>query len=364
MPFTPLPSLREIAARCGAARSTVGHILSGRDHLFKPETRDLVLRAAEEMGWKRPSDWRAVRRARFGCAVLLQSTFPDRSQISNDFRFALEDRLLDRNMHLTLARLPDDTLCSETALGRLLKQWSADGVLISYTNSVPQAMRHLAAKLKLPAVWLNSSEPVDAVRPDDEAAGAMAARLLLEAGHQRIAYCGYPFSDDLPDDQIHSSLRQRPRGARSAIEAAGATFTDHTLRGSSIAFWRDLLTQPDRPTAVICFNPVQVTPILHAALMNGMSVPADLSLITFHDGPVFLLEHLIASLDIPHDAIADRAVSHLCDRIAGEPSRAIDPVPFFVRSTDTIAPAPSSSSAARARPRKRVKADESTGGVD
>ncbi|HZG68273.1 MAG TPA: substrate-binding domain-containing protein, partial [Herpetosiphonaceae bacterium] len=243
-----------------------------------------MLRTAEEMGWKRPEDWRAVRRGRFGCAVLLQSMAIDRSYISHNFRVALEDHLLDRNMHLTTARLPDDTLCSETALGRVLRQWSADGVLISYTNAVPPALRRLVAKLRLPAVWLNSSEPVDAIRPDDEDAGAMAARLLLEAGHRRIAYCGYIVPPDVPDDHIHASLRQRPLGARRTIEAAGGSFTDHNHPGgTSIAHWREVLARPDRPTAVICFSPLQVTPVLHAALMSGMAIPADLSLITFHD---------------------------------------------------------------------------------
>jgi len=340
MPFTPLPSLREIAERCGVARSSVGHILGGRDHLFKPETRDLVLRAAEEMGWKRPSDWRAVRRARFGCAVLLQSLIANRSYMATSFLAAIEDRLLDRNMHLTLARLPDETLASETGLRRLLTQWSADGLLINYTQDVPPRMRELVAGLDLPAVWVNSPEPIDAVRPDDHAAGHTAASLLLEAGHRHIAYLGFVTP---PAYAVHYSFRERPDGARTAVAAAGGTFVE--VPGpdrQTVEAWRKRLAKRGRETAVICYGPLQVLPVLHAALELGLRVPGDLSLVTFHDETLSLLDHEIASLKLPYDALAERIVRHLCDRIAGEPPAAIAPLPFVVHSTATIAqPAPS-----------------------
>ncbi len=341
MPFAPVPSLREISERCGMARSTVGHILGGRSHLFRPETRELVLRTAEQLGWKRPADWRSVRRARFGCAVLLKSVMQECSWIGMNFLVALEDRLLDRNMHLAMARLPDATLASETALRRLLKQWSADGMFISYTQRPPPRLHALIAGLDLPAVWLNSCAAMDAVHPDDLGAGRSAAELLLAAGHRRIAYVGYAFPLNTPADKLHYSDADRPAGARTAVLACGADWrhvggVDSTL----VATWRERLARSDRETAVIAYSPHQILPVLHAAALLGLRVPHDLSLITFHDENVRLLDQEIACLELPDANLAEIAVAHLCARIGGAPSRALDPVPFTVRSTLTVGPPP------------------------
>ena len=342
MPFTPLPSLREISQRCGVAKSTVGHILGGRSHLFRPETRELVLRAAEELGWKRPEDWRSVRRARFGCAILLQGLDMSRSLIGPNLLSGLEDRLLDRNMHLTLARLPDETMASETALKRLLQQWSADGMIITYTQRPPPRLRALVTELELPVVWLNTrQEPMDSVRPDDTGAGRRAAELLLEAGHRNVSYLTYSMPTTETVEDLHYSMIDRPAAARAAVINAGGTWTD--VAGPdcmSIPRWKDRLSKPDRETAVIAYNPIQALPVLHAALVLGLRVPEDLSLITFHHEPVWMLDRDIASLELPEAAMAEKAAAHLCARIAGGPSMALDPEPFTVRSTATIAPPP------------------------
>lgn len=353
MPFAPIPSLREISQRCGVAKSTVGHILGGRSHLFRPETRELVLRAAEELGWKRPEDWRSVRRARFGCVILLRSLDASRSYIGDKLFTALEDRFLDRNMHLTMARLPDEMMVSETALKRLLQQWSADGMIISYTQRPPPRLRTLIAELNLPVVWLNTRhEAVDTVRPDDMGAGRMAADLLLAAGHRRISYVSYPIPASDTVEDLHYSMMDRPAGARAAVDAAGATWMD--VDGpdcSSVHCWRERLGRRDRETAVITYSPLQTLPVLHAALLLGLRVPEDLSLITFSHETLYILDHEIASLDLPEARMAERAVEHLCARIAGAPSQALDPEPFTLRSALTIAPPPPPSPSRRTRAR-------------
>ncbi|MBA3935870.1 MAG: LacI family DNA-binding transcriptional regulator [Planctomycetes bacterium] len=323
------------------ARSTVGHILGGRSHLFRPETRELVLRTAEQLGWKRPADWRSVSRGRFGCAVLLKSVMQDRSCIGTNFLVALEEHLLERNMHVAMARLPDATLASETALRRLLKQWSADGMFISYTLRPPPRLHALIGRLDLPAVWLNSRAVRDAVHPDDLGAGRTAAELLLAAGHRRIAYVGYPFPLTMPEEHMHYSMQDRPAGARAAVLACGAAWLHVSGSDSaSVATWRERLARPDRETAVIAYNPLQILPVLHAAALLGLRVPQDLSLITFHDETVWMLDQEIASLALPEARSAEIAVAHLCARIGGAPSRALEALPFTVRSTLTIGPPP------------------------
>ena len=65
---------------------------------------------------------------------------------------------------------------------RLLTEACSDGLLIDYTHAIPPALLALIERHRIPAVWINSRQPLDCVRPDDEAAGYDATRRLLERG--------------------------------------------------------------------------------------------------------------------------------------------------------------------------------------
>jgi DNA-binding LacI/PurR family transcriptional regulator len=116
------------------------------------------------------------------------------------------------------------------------------------------------------------------------AGGRAATRHLLGLGHTRIAMIGGPESI--------LCCRARLDGYRSAIEAAGLRVdprlivsTDLT-REDATAVALDLLSRPDRPTAIFCCNDLQAFGVYPAARSLGLRIPADLSVVGFDDLPV------------------------------------------------------------------------------
>jgi DNA-binding LacI/PurR family transcriptional regulator len=117
--------------------------------------------------------------------------------------------------------------------------------------------------------------------------GRSATRHLTELGHRRIAMIAGP------DDVL--CCRARFDGYRSALEAANLPVdpalvvrTDLTQDAGHTAA-RDLLSRPDRPTAVFASNDLQALGVYQAARAAGLRIPTDLSIVGFDDLPVAAL---------------------------------------------------------------------------
>ncbi len=117
---------------------------------------------------------------------------------------------------------------------------------------------------------------------DKEAARAITAR-LWDLGHRRIA-----FIDGPPD---HGSARRRREGYLAALAERGAEARPewiapgsfYSLSGFDAA--EALLSLPERPTAIFASNDEMALGVLAAAAKRGLSVPQDLSVAGFDDGP-------------------------------------------------------------------------------
>jgi DNA-binding LacI/PurR family transcriptional regulator len=98
---------------------------------------------------------------------------------------------------------------------------------------------------------------------------------------------------------------------------------DFSERGGFEAMHRLLQTTP-RPTAVTASSLPAAVGALSAARRAGVDVPADLSIVAFHDAA--LAEYLIPALTtvrMPLREMAESAVDVLHRRIEGEPAESI-----------------------------------------
>lgn len=114
--------------------------------------------------------------------------------------------------------------------------------------------------------------------------GALAAaRHLLVLGHRRIAMIGGP---------DHPSCLPRKAGYRAALAETGVTEEPGLLPSAPLTFEdgyaaaRELLSLPDRPTAIFATNDMQALGVYQAAREFGLSIPGDLSVVGFDDLPV------------------------------------------------------------------------------
>jgi LacI family transcriptional regulator len=313
-------TIRQLAEHVGLSRQTVSAILGDKAHLYRPATRERVLRGARELGYLPNAAARMIREGRFGTIALLLSQRPSSGTLPQDTLHGIRAGLRRHDLRLLVESLPDEMLSSDGVLPRILSEWCCDGLVINYTDHIPQGMIELIQEHAIPSVWLNCKLDADCVYPDDHDAGRRAAEHLLELGHRRIAYVDYSHDGAALDD-AHYSASDRLAGCIEAAEAAGL---DEPVRqiGRSIATpdraeaARAWLADDERPMAVVTYSHADAVAIQFAAQGLGLAVPGDLSIVTFDERPYGLTGKVLTTLLVPTVAVGEAAVSMALEKIA------------------------------------------------
>ena len=168
-------TIRQIAARTGLSPITVSRVLGDKSDKHRPETRERVLRAAEELGYRINTAARAISTGRFGSVALLMSTEGSFSYLPGPLMDGIQEVLEEQDLHLTVARLSDEKLTDAEYVPQILREWTADGVLINYHFHIPGRLIELVRRYNVPSIWINSKQECNSVHPDDFGAGRRAA---------------------------------------------------------------------------------------------------------------------------------------------------------------------------------------------
>ena len=221
-----------------------------------------------------------------------------------------------------------------------------DGIVLAsmYTRrlAVPKLLHGRHAVL-LNAVPLRPA-PLLSVIPDELEAGRTAARTLLAAGHSTgIHVIGVGIR---PSQITRESLAavERFRGVREALGAAGVR-----LAGAvACSDWqpelgyeavRGLLARRSDVRALICFNDRVSIGAYNALAEAGLSVPGDVSVVSFDDDPLASwIRPQLTTIAIPHYELGRRSIELLLE--ADEPvsaPAAPERVPMPLRTRDSVA---------------------------
>jgi LacI family transcriptional regulator len=348
-------SIKEIAKHTGLSVPTVGNVLGRSASRYSAETRRRVAEAVRELGYRPNSSARAMRQGRFGCAalVLSRSHQQTHSYIPPKLLDGLDDELSLHNMHLTVSRLTDEELSSDEFIPKVIREHTADGIIVNYTHDIPRSMLDLIRAHHAPAVWVNAKLESDCVYPEDFGAARTVTEELLKRGHQRIALvhlvermgANQPFSEYRP--HMHYSVADRVGGYAEAMRSAGLTprvLSHDRFIGPDehIQACQALLNGPERPTAVLAYSENEVTPVMCAARMAGFSIPRDLSVVAFAPASMWVAGYEVSIAAVPTEEVGRRAVRMLLRRLEshqdGEVSCPPDPVPYGLVPLQTVGP--------------------------
>ncbi len=338
-------TLQNIADRVGVSAPTVSQILSPtsvRAQLFSEDTRKRVRKAAQDLGYRANAAARSTATGRFGAVTLLLSQHGNRSQLPARLLDGIDEALAAADLHLMVARLPDDKLTDPGEMPKLLRQLTSDGLLINYNAHIPQRMIDLIDKYRLPSVWINSKQSQNCVYPNDELAGYDATRSMIDAGHQRVAFADYTYGPS--PERCHYSSPDRRAGYRRAMAEAGLQprlicSEGNIPQDQRPAFTRSWLDVADKPTAVVCYTKHECDPIHFTASQMGISIPRELCLIATHDEPIRYFDLKIPTAVLPENRIGHEAVTMLIRQIQNsrESAQSI-PVPLSMTHIDCVAP--------------------------
>ena len=310
--------LSDVAARAGVSVKTVSNVANGYLHV-KPETRDRVQAAIDELHYRPNLSARSLRQGRSGVIALAVPALdmPYFAELTRAVVEAAAERgwtvLVDQTDGLREREL-------EVASG--LRGHLIDGLILSPVGLEVDELER--SKEDTPLVLLGekiAGGPVDHVAVDNVEAARLATDHLLGLGRRRVAAIGY----QARADAASGVAPLRRRGYERALAAAGVT-VDAELTPQVAGYRRvdgahameTLLALPEPPDAVFCFSDLLALGALRVLAERGLRVPEDVALIGFDDIEDGRYSTPSLSTVAPaKDEIARHAVDMLHDRIAG-----------------------------------------------
>lgn len=341
-----MAKIDEIAAEAGVSKWTVARVLGGETDYARPtfaRRAERIRQIAARMGYLPNAAARATATGRFGAVTLLLSTRQGRGFLPEPLLEGIHDALAERNLHLNVARLPDES-APDSLTPKQLREWSCDGLLINFLWDIPQRLLDRIRRYELPTVWINTKQQADCVYLDDEDAARRATRYLLELGHRRIAYAEYHQENRIGTP--HYSILDRRAGYEQAMREAGwepmlLGVTHPVPYDSASEYSRKRLRSPDRPTAVLAYDVAPAVTLMDAARALGLRIPKDLSIMTFTWGGTVPASLCLSQMWLPEVEMGRVAVEMLAekmkDRRRPQPARA---VPCTLLPNRTTGPAP------------------------
>jgi LacI family transcriptional regulator len=308
-------TMHDVAERAGVSQATVSLVLNGvANARISRNTHRRVMEAADALGYRRGQIHPVpVGRSRvIGLFIDEVSTTP----FSSPFIEGARDEAALQDVTIATFCTGNNPALEQTALDMLVAQQAIGAIyatLITRQVTVPEPFS------SLPLVLMNCYERKQrfpTAVPGDLVGGYVATERLLKAGHTRIAH--------LAGEHIVEAAVEREKGFRRAMAKYHVSVDESlvTLGGWTIRAGREralaLLSRPDRPTAIFCFNDRMAIGCYEAARMLGLGIPEDLSIIGFDDEDLAAnTAPPLTSMVLPHDEMARWAVGQLLDGFDG-----------------------------------------------
>jgi LacI family transcriptional regulator len=334
-----MATIYDVARVAGVSPATVSFVLNGGPRPVSVATKARVLAAIESLQFK-PSA--AARNLAKGSLNQIGLCFPAIGSdiLSNYYSATLMDGALDAaaSHGFDVILLTQRPSFSETFhRGRM------DGAVVI---TPPDTLNLNALSADFPFVTIAASPPNPETDTyinfdvDNMSGVTQAVNHLLQLGHRHIGHITgttgqYATEQRLATFQQAMQLHNLPE--TSVAPGSFARYYSQINRDSAHL----LLTQPNRPTALICANDAIARDAQEVAESLGLSVPGDLSLIGFDDSPPSLifappLTTLRQPLrQIGHDAVV-RLLRWITNQEGGAENHVLPPE-LIIRET-SIAP--------------------------
>lgn len=278
-------SIIDVARAAGVSNKTVSRVVNGEPYVTT-EMRERVEQAIRELGYVPNMAARMVRSSRsqtFGIVTDYVSTTP----YSGDIVRGIQDWATANGKIILLANTGGDSR-RELSVWNTFRSHQIEGVL--YVTMYHRVADPEMGDVDLPTVLLNchpdARSDLPSIEPDDTQGSRDLTRYLLERGHRRIGYIRL--------NPILLGGEQRYSAFRQVAAEAGVTNSDIIVRlgmdgpigretNYVYAAAREILSEKNRPTAIMCGNDEMAIQVYLAALHLGLRIPEDISVAGFDD---------------------------------------------------------------------------------
>jgi LacI family transcriptional regulator len=311
-------TIKHVAADAGVSLQTVSRVINNEPNV-RPEMKERVQASIDKLGYV-PS---IAAQRMSGSRSYLILAINDRDRTIEDWRARQGTDWVDQmllggmlkcaehgyRMIFELVDTHSDHV--ERELLGAIAALQPDGIILTPPHSDSPQIVNFLAEQKIPFVRIGSIQNGAGipVSMDDEGSAHQATRYLLERGHRKIGF--------ISGSSEYALSGWRVDGWRRAMQEAGLPCDGLLAEGdfsyaSGVEAAGKLLSGPERPTAIIASNDQMALATLEVARLMGLSVPQDLSLISFDNTPlVHFTQPPLTAVDQPIAATTSKAVELL-----------------------------------------------------
>jgi len=323
-------TILDVARAAGMAKSTVSRALTGRDYVA-PETRETVLRVAQELGFnpnphaRRLSDGRCLNTVALFSLYLYQGTNLEKIQHIQNL---LRSEGYDAPLHAYGIHNESNPV-NQRALLSDLRQSRPRSILVNTSGLNSDSLDELRRYRDEGGIVVCYDEVVDLecdqVIFDRADNTYQAARHLLSLGHRRIGLLTTDDATALSPRRIGFERALREAGLQARPEwnfpPSGGSFE---ASGARRAHMYMSLPARDRPTGLCIVNDYAALTFVTEVMRAGLAVPRDVSIVSHDDSAI-----------APYCPVPLTTVSHPAKEIA---QAVIDLLKQRLEATDQAAP--------------------------
>lgn len=306
--------MTDIAALAGVSQTTVSLVLNNAlGARLTSQTRQLVLEAARQLDYRRPSRNGTARPVAAGAktiAVMVDELSTDPwCAIALD---GIREKAMEHGLTVSVAVTQADPELEQTAHAQF-----RDMPLLGLIYGTIQTRRISPAPAfaHQPTVLLNchvADRSLPSVTPREIWGGRAATQHLIRAGHRRIGLItGEAWMDAMAD---------RLKGYRQALASHDIPFDADLVRpgnwepstGYEQAYALMKLANP--PTAIFCANDLMALGCFDALKEMGKRIPGDVAVIGYDDREIAqFLRPALTTVLLPHHEMGVLAAEYLID---------------------------------------------------
>ncbi|MEN9989153.1 MAG: hypothetical protein RL508_132 [Actinomycetota bacterium] len=268
-------NMYDVAKLAGVSHQTVSRVINGSASI-KPETRDKVLAAIEELGYRPSMAARALAtsKSRMLGVLVSDSAFFGPSSMTH----AMEAEARAAGYFVVAVAVDAQDGAAVLDAIEHLKKLGVDGmIIIAPQESILETYRPVL--LGMPLITIDATESTDAssVSIDNIAGARLAVAHLAELGHTKIAHVSGP--------NTWYEAKARARGYELELSSRGLQRLpilegDWSARSGFEAGLKLIADYPE-VTAVFAANDQTALGLLTAFAQNGIDVPAQVSIVGF-----------------------------------------------------------------------------------
>ena len=311
-----MPSIKDVARKAGVSVTTVSLVLNNKGHISQ-KTRERVLEAVQELDYTRSIQARNLREQQ--SRIIGYAQFKNRGEFNpllDRFLYELVQLVEGTGWHLLMFNTDDQDIV--TPYRELIDSRRVDGFVLSYTQQGDERFRYLNdAHVPFVAFGKSATELDDIthwVDVDGEAGIYMATEHLIDLGHIRIAFIGWP------DGSVSGDLRYSGY-VKSLQDYNIPIYPDYIIRtenytANGYACGAQLMALVTPPTALVAISDVLAIGAIQYFLEIGQCV----AVTGFDDIPTAAYMYpALTSVRQPITQVADTLMEMLLQQLDGVP---------------------------------------------